>query len=60
MGEFVDKMKGSANDVIGRSKFSAGKSTDNPTLMAKGLVQEVKGKAQKALGKVKGKTGDRI
>ena len=43
-----------------KAKVSVGKSTDSPTLVAKGLAQEAKGKLQSAMGKVKGKTGNRI
>lgn len=60
MGEFVDKVKGAANEVVGKAKVSVGKTTNDPKLVAKGLAQEVKGKAQNAMGTVKGKLGDKL
>ncbi len=60
MGEFVDKVKGTANDVAGNVKQAVGKATDNPDLVAEGKVQELKGEAQKASGSVKGAFGDKL
>ena len=60
MGEFVDKVKGSTNEAIGKAKVAVGKSTDHPMMVAKGLAQEAKGKAQNAMGAAKGKLGDRL
>lgn len=60
MGEFVDKVKGATNEAIGKAKVTVGKETENATLVAKGLAQEVKGKLQNAMGEVKGKLGDRM
>ena len=60
MGEFVDKVKGAANEAVGKAKVSVGKTTDDPKLVAKGLAQETKGKAQNAMGTVKGKLDDKL
>jgi uncharacterized protein YjbJ (UPF0337 family) len=60
MGEFVDKTKGAANEAIGKAKVAVGKGTDHPETVATGLAQEVKGKAQQAMGTIKGKLGDRL
>ena len=60
MGEFVDKVKGTANDVAGNVKQAVGKATDNPDLVAEGKAQELKGEAQKAAGSVKGAFGDKV
>jgi uncharacterized protein YjbJ (UPF0337 family) len=60
MGEFVDKVKGAANEAFGKAKVSVAKSTDDPKMMAKGLAQEAKGKAQNAMGAAKGKLGDKL
>lgn len=60
MGEFKDKAKGAANEAIGKTKAAAGRATDNPELIAKGLTQEGKGKAQRIAGSVKGALGDKI
>ena len=60
MGEFTDKAKGAANEAIGKTKAAAGRATDNPELIAKGLAQQGKGKAQHVAGTVKGALGDKI
>ncbi|MEA1618029.1 CsbD family protein [Erythrobacter sp. T5W1-R] len=60
MGEFTDKAKGIANEAIGKTKAAAGRASDNPKLVAKGIVQQGKGKAQKASGAIKGALGDKI
>ena len=60
MGEFTDKVKGTANDVAGNVKQAVGKATDNPDLVAEGIAQELKGEAQKASGSVKGTFGDKL
>lgn len=60
MGEFVDKVKGTTNEALGKAKVSIGNSTDHPDMVAKGLAQEAKGKAQKKIGAFKGKMGDRL
>jgi len=60
MGEFTEKSKSLANKVIGKSKTAAGRATDNPKLVVKGLAQQGKGKAQQASGAIKGKLGDKI
>lgn len=60
MGEFKDKAKGAANEAIGKTKEAAGRATDNPELIAKGLAQRGKGKAQNLAGTVKGALGDKI
>jgi uncharacterized protein YjbJ (UPF0337 family) len=60
MGEFTDKAKGAANEVIGKTKAAAGRATDNPELEVKGIAQQGKGKVQGAAGAVKGALGDKI
>ncbi|URW74411.1 CsbD family protein [Sphingomonas donggukensis] len=62
MGEFVDKVKGNANEAIGKAKQAlAGDGADrNEKLAAEGAAQEGKGKAQQAVGSVKGALGDDI
>lgn len=54
MGELVDKIKGAANEAIGKLKQE---SSDAET-RAEGAVQELKGKGQKLAGSVKGALGD--
>lgn len=56
MGELTDKIKGNVNEVIGKVKQ---KSSD-PETQAKGVAQELKGKAQQAGGEIKGALGDDI
>lgn len=60
MGEFTEKAKGAANEVIGKAKVAAGRATDNPELVIKGVAQQGKGKVQNAAGAVKGALGDKI
>ncbi|MGJ3647159.1 CsbD family protein [Sphingomonas sp. GlSt437] len=50
MGELTDKIKGTVNDVIGKAK----QESRDPETRAEGLGQELKGKAQKAVGDIKG------
>ncbi|RBM06818.1 CsbD family protein [Novacetimonas cocois] len=54
MGEFTDKMKGTADRTVGSIKESVGKATGNEELEAKGTAQKLKGSAEKAVGGVKG------
>ncbi len=56
MGELVDKIKGNANEAIGKVK----QQSNNPDTRAKGVAQELKGKGQQLAGKVKGALGDDI
>ena len=60
MGEFIDKIKGAANEAMGRTKVAVGKETENPGMIAKGATQQIKGKAQKAMGAVKGRMGNKL
>lgn len=56
MGELTDKIKGNANEAIGKAKQQ---SPDADT-RAEGAGQEGQGKAQQLAGKVKGALGDDI
>lgn len=60
MGEFVDKVKGAINDLVGDAKQEVGTRTDNPDLTADGAAQQATGKGQKLKGGVKGALGDKI
>lgn len=60
MGEFIDKAKGTADEVIGKAKVAFGEKTDNVELVAKGLAQEAKGHAEKIVGSAKGVIGDKL
>jgi uncharacterized protein YjbJ (UPF0337 family) len=50
MGEFTDKLKGSANKVVGGIK----QSSDDPTVRHDGDAQRLKGSGQELKGKIKG------
>lgn len=56
MGELIDKVKGNVNEAIGKAK----QQSDNPATRDAGAKQELKGKAQQFVGKVKGALGDDI
>lgn len=60
MGEIKDRAAGLANEAIGNTKQALGDATNNPELKAKGKIQEIKGEAQQAAGKVKGALGDDV
>jgi uncharacterized protein YjbJ (UPF0337 family) len=63
MGEMKDRVKGAANEAIGKTKRAIGDATDNPDLRAKGDAQEAKGDFQSAKGNAKAaikKTVDRV
>ncbi|WP_312936373.1 CsbD family protein [Pseudomonas sp.] len=53
-----DKIKGTANDLIGEGKQAVGKATGNDKLRAEGAAQEAKGEVQKKVGDVKDTAGD--
>ncbi len=67
MGELIDKVKGNVNEAVGKAKQALAKDHDDPTrtraddkLEAEGVGQELKGKGQQFIGKVKGALGDDI
>jgi uncharacterized protein YjbJ (UPF0337 family) len=53
MSSTTDKLKGTANQAIGKIKKGVGEATDDPALKGEGIVQETKGDLQKAVGKAK-------
>jgi uncharacterized protein YjbJ (UPF0337 family) len=53
MGSTTDKIKGVANEAIGKVKQGVGRAFDAPETEAEGIVQERKGEAQKAKGEAK-------
>jgi uncharacterized protein YjbJ (UPF0337 family) len=53
MGSTTDKVKGATNEAIGKAKQGIGEATGSDRLQGEGVVQEVKGKAQKAMGDAK-------
>lgn len=60
MGEFIDKAKGAANEALGKAKVAVGQRADSPELIASGAELQIKGKAQKVAGTIKGAMGDKI
>lgn len=60
MGEFMDKAKGAANEAMGKAKVAIGQHHDKPELIASGAKQQIKGKAQKISGAIKGAMGDKL
>jgi uncharacterized protein YjbJ (UPF0337 family) len=53
MGSTADKVTGYANQVAGNIKQGVGKAVGSEELQVKGAVQDLKGKAQVAVGDVK-------
>lgn len=60
MGELIDKVKGAVNEALGKNKQARGKASGDGVTQAEGVGQQIKGKAQKASGAVKGAMGDKI
>jgi uncharacterized protein YjbJ (UPF0337 family) len=67
MGELTDKITGNVNEAVGKVKQAAAGDPNDPTrtaaddkLAADGAGQELKGRGQQFMGKVKGALGDDI
>lgn len=67
MGEFTDKIKGNVDEALGKAKQAMAGDADDPQrtraddrLEAEGAAQEMKGKGEQFVGKVKGALGDDI
>ncbi|MGJ5040253.1 MULTISPECIES: CsbD family protein [unclassified Bradyrhizobium] len=60
MGATTDKIKGVANETMGKAKQGIGEATGSERLQGEGAVQEIKGKGQKALGDAKQATKDAV
>ena len=60
MGATTDKVKGAANEAVGKTKEKIGEATGNERLEGEGTIQEVKGKGQQALGDAKQGTKDAV
>jgi uncharacterized protein YjbJ (UPF0337 family) len=56
MGELTDKLKGTANEAIGKAK----RESSDPQTRAEGDAQETKGEFQNLQGEVKGLFGDKV
>jgi uncharacterized protein YjbJ (UPF0337 family) len=60
MGSTSDKIKGTANETIGKAKQGIGEATGSERLQGEGAVQEVKGKGQKTMGDAKDAAKDAV
>jgi len=60
MGSTADKVKGAANEAIGKAKQGLGEATGSDQLQGEGVIQEVKGKGQQALGDAKEATKEAV
>ena len=60
MGATADKVKGVTNEAIGKAKQGIGEAVGSDRLEGEGVIQEVKGKGQKAVGDVKEATKDAV
>ena len=60
MGATADKVKGATNEAIGKAKQGIGEATGSERLEGEGVIQEVKGKGQKAVGDAKDATKDAV
>ncbi|MES2987181.1 MAG: CsbD family protein [Pseudomonadota bacterium] len=67
MGELTDKIKGNVNEMVGKAKQAMAGDPNDPNrthaddkLDAEGKTQELKGKGEQFVGKVKGALGDDI
>lgn len=56
MGELTDKIKGNVNEAVGKAK----QQSANPETRDEGAAQELKGKGEQVIGKVKGAIGNDI
>ena len=53
MSSTTDKIKGTANEAMGKAKQGVGEATGSEKLKGEGTVQEIKGKGQKTMGDAK-------
>jgi uncharacterized protein YjbJ (UPF0337 family) len=60
MSATTDKIKGVANEAVGKAKQGVGEAVGSERLQGEGAVQEIKGKGQKAIGDAKDTTKDAV
>jgi uncharacterized protein YjbJ (UPF0337 family) len=60
MGSTADKIKGTTNEAMGKAKQGVGEAVGSDRLQGEGIIQETKGKGQKALGDAKEATKDAV
>ncbi len=58
MGSATDKIKGVANEAIGKAKQGLGEATGSDKLKGEGALQEAKGHGQQAVGDAKAAAKD--
>jgi uncharacterized protein YjbJ (UPF0337 family) len=59
MGATTDKVKGATNEAIGNAKQGVGEAVGSDRLQGEGVIQEAKGKGQKAVGDAKEATKEK-
>ncbi len=60
MSSTTDKVKGVANEAIGKAKQGVGAAVGSDKMRGEGVVQEAKGDLQQAAGKAKDAVKDAI
>ena len=60
MGATSDKIKGNANEAIGKAKQGIGEAVGSDKLQGEGVIQEGKGHAQQAVGDAKQAAKDAV
>ena len=60
MGSTADKVKGTTNEALGKAKQGLGEATGSDRLQGEGVIQEAKGKGQKAVGDAKEATKEAV
>jgi uncharacterized protein YjbJ (UPF0337 family) len=60
MGSTADKIRGAANETLGKIKKKLAMATGDEQLEGEGAIQEVKGKGQKAVGDAKDAAKDAL
>ncbi|VIO69059.1 CsbD family protein [Bradyrhizobium ivorense] len=53
MGSTTDRIKGTANEAIGKVKQRLGEATGSSAMQGRGAIQQAKGNGQKAWGSAK-------
>ena len=57
---FTDKVKNKTEELTGKAKQGIGEATGSERLQGEGVIQELKGKGQKAVGDAKDATKDAV
>lgn len=60
MSSTSDKVKGAANEAIGKAKQGVGEVVGSDKLKVEGTLQEAKGETQQAVGKAKDAVKDAV